>query len=78
MINLLLCLVGTTPAKDQEKRKVKFADDLKHLQQPPPPAAAAGRNRAVVGGETLESMPPNWQVLYKGIIQYNKALRRHN
>nr|GMC88764.1 TRNA (guanine-N(1)-)-methyltransferase [Ipomoea batatas] len=68
--------MGTTAAgrDNQERRKVKFAGDDHHLQP-----SAAGKNRAVVGGETLESMPPNWQVLYKGIIQYNKAsLRRLN
>nr|GMC86174.1 uncharacterized protein LOC109150557 [Ipomoea batatas] len=70
--------MGTTAAgRDQERRKVKFAGDDHHLKHLQP--SAAGKNRAVVGGETLESMPPNWQVLYKGIIQYNKgALRRLN
>ncbi|XP_019154043.1 PREDICTED: uncharacterized protein LOC109150557 [Ipomoea nil] len=63
----------TTAGKDQERRKVKFSGDDHHLKRS---AAAAGRNRAVVGGETLESMPPNWQALYKGIIQYNKAAHR--
>lgn len=53
-------------ASKKQKKKVRFADDVaaestveKHA------AAVAGRN----SGESLEAMPENWQVLYRGILQ---------
>lgn len=60
---------------DHTKKKVRFADDVaaestagksygkRHL---PRTSACDARNC----GESLEAMPQNWQVMYKGILQY--------
>ncbi|PIN07836.1 hypothetical protein CDL12_19593 [Handroanthus impetiginosus] len=55
----------TGAAKDEPKKKVRFADE----------AAAEktyGKKHPVraTTGENLEGMPQNWQVMYKGILQY--------
>ncbi|KAL8036457.1 hypothetical protein ABFS82_12G157400 [Erythranthe guttata] len=63
-----------TVKSDSPKKKVRFADDAtkstanqkvwgkKYMGRP------AGSNRN--DGENLEGMPQNWQVMYKGILQY--------
>ncbi|KAI3443347.1 hypothetical protein Pfo_000012 [Paulownia fortunei] len=72
---------STGAVKDEPKKKVRFADDVaestaekaygrKHLSRP---AAGSSRNN----GETLEAMPQNWQVMYKGILQH-RNLRGYN
>ncbi|EYU18149.1 hypothetical protein ABFS82_10G064200 [Erythranthe guttata] len=62
--------------KDEPKKKVRFSDDV--AAPPPPPPKACGKKHprrpsARPGrdcGENLEAMPQNWQVMYKGILQY--------
>ncbi|KAG8376836.1 hypothetical protein BUALT_Bualt09G0105300 [Buddleja alternifolia] len=66
---------STGSGKHEPKKKVRFADDVvdrtsekaygkKHLSRP---AAAVSRPS---NDETLEAMPENWQVMYKGILRH--------
>ncbi|KAL3839382.1 hypothetical protein ACJIZ3_023973 [Penstemon smallii] len=68
---------STETVKDETKKKVKFADNVvekayskKHSS---PAAAAHCRN---INDENLEAMPPNRQVMYKGILHYRKVTFR--
>ncbi|KAK4377805.1 hypothetical protein RND71_004101 [Anisodus tanguticus] len=51
--------------KDQAKKKVMFSNKVVEL---------GSQNKDKFDDESLESMPLNWQVLYKGILS-NKTLR---
>ncbi|KAL3646956.1 hypothetical protein CASFOL_009500 [Castilleja foliolosa] len=52
----------------EAKKKVRFADKKSGVQAniPRPPNSISRRNY----GENLEAMPQNWQIMYKGILQY--------
>ncbi|XP_055809354.1 uncharacterized protein LOC129877843 [Solanum dulcamara] len=54
--------------KDQAKKKVMFSNKVVEL---------GSQNKDKFDDESLESMPLNWQVLYKGILN-NKNLRGYN
>ncbi|KAL7092332.1 hypothetical protein ACP275_12G159600 [Erythranthe tilingii] len=61
-----------TVKSDSPKKKVRFADESTANQKvwgkkyKGRPASGSNRN----DGENLEGMPQNWQVMYKGILQY--------
>ncbi|KAK4725225.1 hypothetical protein R3W88_028004 [Solanum pinnatisectum] len=52
--------------KNQAKKKVMFSNKVVEL---------GSQNKDKFDDESLESMPLNWQVLYKGILN-NKNLKR--
>ncbi|KAH6802821.1 transmembrane protein [Perilla frutescens var. frutescens] len=62
----------------KKTKKVRFAnvaaEEAYMKKHSPSPAVAACRNN----GESLEAMPQNWQVLYKGILQHRNVIRGVN
>ncbi|KAH6830177.1 transmembrane protein [Perilla frutescens var. hirtella] len=66
---------SSTGALKDVPKKVRFAnvaaEEASMKKHSPRPAVAACRNN----GETLEAMPQNWQVLYKGILQHRNTIR---
>lgn len=70
--------------KNQPKKKVRFADDVLQLQYPSSNYKAEGKKNDLHGPpcprraleEKLETLPLNWQALYKGIIQ-SRVLKGH-
>ncbi|KAK4432631.1 hypothetical protein Salat_1025300 [Sesamum alatum] len=73
---------STVGMKEEPKKKVRFADDEtvadqrssgKKYMSRPAAAAAARKNN----DQNLEAMPENWQVMYRGILQY-RNLRGYN
>ncbi|XP_051131859.1 uncharacterized protein LOC127251941 [Andrographis paniculata] len=50
---------------NEPKKKVRFAGEIPYVRDHPAAAAAAGKIE-----ESLEGMPENWQVLYKGILKH--------
>ncbi|KAL0426617.1 UNVERIFIED_CONTAM: hypothetical protein Slati_2836500 [Sesamum latifolium] len=74
----------TVEAKDEPKKKVRFANEETVADQRScgkksmsRPAAAAGAAARYNNDQNLEGMPQNWQVMYKGILQ-DRNLRGHN
>ncbi|KAL0374753.1 UNVERIFIED_CONTAM: hypothetical protein Sradi_3391000 [Sesamum radiatum] len=56
---------GAAVAREEPKKKVRFAADVAEKGSGGRAAAAGGRRN----GENLEAMPQNWQAMYKGILQ---------
>ncbi|KAL3625984.1 hypothetical protein CASFOL_029533 [Castilleja foliolosa] len=62
------------------KKKVRFADDVMADQKEGPTTYISKQTNSISKrnyGENLEAMPQNWQIMYKGILQY-RNLRGYN
>ncbi|KAK6126492.1 hypothetical protein DH2020_039765 [Rehmannia glutinosa] len=67
--------VGTV--KGEPKKKVRFADEVTADQKDSGKKCISRISRNNNNNENLEAMPQNWQVMYKGILQY-RNLRGYN
>ncbi|KAK6152243.1 hypothetical protein DH2020_014878 [Rehmannia glutinosa] len=67
--------VGTV--KCEPKKKVRFADEVTADQKDSGKKCISRISRNNNNNENLEAMPQNWQVMYKGILQY-RNLRGYN
>lgn len=66
--------------KDPPKKKVRFAKNVVELSSDTQKDRGVKNNKVVPRQELKESMamPLNWQVLYKGIIEYRISMQSSN
>ncbi|KAK6126452.1 hypothetical protein DH2020_039840 [Rehmannia glutinosa] len=61
---------STGTVKGEPKKKVRFADEVRADQKDSGKKCISRISRNNNNNENLEAMPQNWQVMYKGILQY--------
>lgn len=62
--------MNTGVVKDEPKKKVRFADDVAKSSTAKNHDQATPRNN---NDDKFQSIPQNWQVLYKGILQRRRV-----
>ncbi|GFP89919.1 hypothetical protein PHJA_001135700 [Phtheirospermum japonicum] len=72
---------GLGTMKGEPKKKVRFANDVMADQKSSAKTHISRHTTNTISrrnyGENLEAMPQNWQIMYKGILQY-RNLRGYN
>lgn len=63
--------------KDQQKKKVRFSNEVIKLGPQLEKVEDHNNPKKRNNPKDFESMPLNWQVLYKGILQH-KSLKHYN